>query len=247
MNYTRERGVSMRVAFHELYSEGGIARFYAGAQPALLQGPLSRFGDTAANAGVLEVFRSAGALKGRKVPVIVQTASASVVAALWRVLLSPIDTLKTSMQVHGSQSGVEILTLKVRQNGLGTLFHGAGAVAVATWMGHFPWFLMYNTMQQRLPEAQTTTGKMVRNAFIGFSGAVVSDVTSNSLRVLKTVRQTSPAPITYVTALRSIMRESGMKGLMFRGLSSKLIANALQSIMFTVLWRLMVDGISLKQ
>ena len=30
---------------------GGIPRFYRGLLPALVQGPLSRFGDTAANTG----------------------------------------------------------------------------------------------------------------------------------------------------------------------------------------------------
>ena len=38
-------------ALKHLYKEGGVVRFYRGLGPALLQGPLSRFGDTAANAG----------------------------------------------------------------------------------------------------------------------------------------------------------------------------------------------------
>jgi hypothetical protein len=37
MNYTHKHGVSMHRAFEQLYDDGGIARFYAGAGPALLQ------------------------------------------------------------------------------------------------------------------------------------------------------------------------------------------------------------------
>ena len=36
-----------------LYKDGGVRRFYRGVGPALLQGPLSRFGDTAANVGLI--------------------------------------------------------------------------------------------------------------------------------------------------------------------------------------------------
>ena len=35
----------------KLYAEGGVGRFYQGLTPALIQGPISRFGDTAANEG----------------------------------------------------------------------------------------------------------------------------------------------------------------------------------------------------
>jgi hypothetical protein len=36
-----------------LWKEGGIPRFYKGVSFAIVQNPLSRFGDTAANVGVL--------------------------------------------------------------------------------------------------------------------------------------------------------------------------------------------------
>lgn len=44
-------GTTTTQALRTLYKEGGIPRFYRGLLPALLQAPLSRFGDTAANAG----------------------------------------------------------------------------------------------------------------------------------------------------------------------------------------------------
>jgi len=61
----------------------------------LLQAPLSRFGDTAANTGVLSYMDNTNLAT---LPVAVKTAAASSVAALWRVALMPIDTVKTVLQ-----------------------------------------------------------------------------------------------------------------------------------------------------
>lgn len=70
-----------------LYSQGGIPRFYRGVGPALIQGPMSRFGDTAANTGVLSLMESYDST--RELPVGVKTVCASVAAALWRIFLMP--------------------------------------------------------------------------------------------------------------------------------------------------------------
>ena len=86
-----------------LYKEGGILRFYRGIGPALFQGPLSRFGDTAANAGVLAY------LAPHDLPVAVKTGAASTTAGLWRIMIMPIDTLKTTMQVRKIIKDTEVL------------------------------------------------------------------------------------------------------------------------------------------
>lgn len=72
-----------------------MLRFYKGYIPALFQGPLSRFGDTAANAGVLALLDSYDSTS--KLPVGVKTVFASVGAASFRIFLMPVDTLKTTM------------------------------------------------------------------------------------------------------------------------------------------------------
>lgn len=89
----------MTFTFRTLYQQGGILRFYRGIGPALFQGPISRFGDTAANAGVLAY------LQPYDLPVAVKTAAASASAGLWRIVIMPIDALKTTLQV-----GVRIVT-----------------------------------------------------------------------------------------------------------------------------------------
>ena len=53
MNYQYRYGTSTTEAIKTLYKEGGIPRFYRGVGFALFQGPFSRFGDTAANAGAI--------------------------------------------------------------------------------------------------------------------------------------------------------------------------------------------------
>lgn len=63
VNFQYRYGMGTFEALSHLYNEGGrglggIRRFYRGVGPALFQGPLSRFGDTAANAGMIELWDS---------------------------------------------------------------------------------------------------------------------------------------------------------------------------------------------
>merc|ERR1719182_1307924 len=95
MNYQYRYGTTTTEALKTLYKEGGIMRFYRGVGPALIQGPSSRFGDTFANAGVLELFDSQESL--RTIPVPIKTTFASAAAATMRICLTPVDTVKTIM------------------------------------------------------------------------------------------------------------------------------------------------------
>lgn len=95
INYQYRYGTSTFTAFRTLYAEGGIPRFYRGLLPALIQGPLSRFGDTAANTGVLAALDAFETTE--KLPVGVKTIAASVGAAIFRIGLMPVDTFKTTM------------------------------------------------------------------------------------------------------------------------------------------------------
>ena len=81
--------MSLTDATKALYKDGGLIRFYRGYVPALLQGPLSRFGDTAANAGILALLDSSDTTKG--LPVGVKTLAASFSAAAFRILLMPVS------------------------------------------------------------------------------------------------------------------------------------------------------------
>mmetsp|Transcript_20201 Transcript_20201/g.49553 ORF Transcript_20201/g.49553 Transcript_20201/m.49553 type:complete len:147 (-) Transcript_20201:685-1125(-) len=92
VNYQYRTGTSFPVALRTLYADGGIPRFYRGVLPALVQGPLSRFGDTAANTGVLTLMNSLESTKDLNVGF--KTVAASASAALFRIFLMPVDTVK---------------------------------------------------------------------------------------------------------------------------------------------------------
>jgi len=49
MNYQFKNGGGFVHTVKTLWGEGGVVRFYRGVVPALVIGPISRFGDTAAN------------------------------------------------------------------------------------------------------------------------------------------------------------------------------------------------------
>lgn len=137
MNYQYRHGSSLSVATRTLYHDGGIRRYYQGISAALVQGPVARFGDTAANAGILALLSSNGYLKGLPSPI--KTIFASACAAAFRMILTPIDTLKTTLQAQGA-GGTELLRQRIRTDGIGSLWWGAFATAAATFVGHYPWF-----------------------------------------------------------------------------------------------------------
>jgi hypothetical protein len=194
MNYQYRYGGGLVETAKKLYAEGGVARFYRGLVPGLMQAPLSRFGDTAANVGVLAALDSREFT--RELPVGIKTAMASAGAAGFRVLLMPIDAWKTTKQVEG-EAGLRVLMAKVRSHGISKLWHGSMGAMTATWVGHYPWFFTHNFLSKNLPQYNIAYGKYIRNASIGFTASVISDTISNSLRVIKTTKQTSVNPVTY--------------------------------------------------
>ena len=76
----------------------------------------------------------------------------------------------------------------------------------ATFVGHYPWFFTYNYLQAHLPTRDTTLGQISRNALIGFSASAVSDTVSNSIRVLKTYRQTHTSKITTLPQPKRLLK-----------------------------------------
>jgi hypothetical protein len=94
------------------------------------QAPLSRFGDTAANAGILALLSSL------TWPVLIKTVAASLSSAVFRMTLTPIDTLKTTQQTQGGKAGLKLLRDRIKENGIGCLWWGALATAAATFAGN---------------------------------------------------------------------------------------------------------------
>jgi len=237
INYQYRYGTSTFAAFRALYADGGIPRFYRGLAPALLQGPLSRFGDTAANTGAIELLNGFEAT--RTLPIFVKTFAASFMSGMFRVTLMPVDTVKTVMQVEG-KDGLSKLMTKFNAKGPSVFFHGAMAAWAANTVGHYPWFATYNYLSEVLPRGETTVEKLGRSALIGFCSSAISDTCSNSIRVVKVYKQANTESISYPEAVRRVIKEDGLAGLFGRGLSTKIVSNGLQGVMFSVLWK-MID------
>lgn len=233
MNYQYKFGGQMIPTIKNLYKEGGILRFYRGYVPALMVAPIARFGDCFSNQIALNYFSDTN------LPLAVQTGSASVMAGFWRILTLPVDAWKTSMQVHGKEGG-KILMSKVRKEGIKGLYQGAIASSTATMMGHFPFFLTYNYFDKYIPKvkySEDALKALTRNAGIGFMATMVSDTVSNSMRVIKTYKQTHHEKISYREVVSDILRKDGFTGLMFRGLKTKIFTNGLQGVVFSIFYK----------
>ena len=76
---------------------------------------------------------------------------------------------------------------------------------------------------------------LVRSAALGLAASCVSDCFSNSLRVLKVYKQSSPDELSYTQVVQNVIQESGLTGLFVRGLKTRLLTNALQGSVFSVL------------
>jgi len=254
MNRQYRYGGDLVSSLKELWKEGGIPRLYQGLQFAIIQGPLTRFGDTAANVGVLVLLDSFE--ETQSLPLYVKTGLGSVSAGLWRIVLMPIDASKTALQVEGKE-GLNSLISIVKKEGPGPLYNGALAQAAATAAGHFPWFLTYNYVDGLLPTVLASDDlllSLARSALLGICASSVSDISSNSLRVIKTTKQTArlgeldvngvegndsttKGDKTYQEIVQMIIEKDGLMGLFGRGLQTRLLTNCIQGAIFSVLFK----------
>jgi hypothetical protein len=239
MNYQFKHGGGFLHTVRTLYSEGGIVRFYRGIVPALVIGPISRFGDTAANMLATTLSQNNAALKS--MPIFIQTSLGSILAGFWRLSTLPVDAWKTSKQVYGPD-GLKMLVKKFNNHGVSAFYQGGVASALATMVGHYPWFVTNNYLEFYMTKYSYKTEftqAILRSAFIGLCSTVVSDVISNSIRVVKTFKQTSAERMTYKEVIASVIEKDGIQGLFLRGLQTKLLTNVIQGVAFRVIWKYM--------
>lgn len=232
INYQYRHGGSILQTIHTLYEQGGILRFYDGIAFALIQGPLSRFGSILANEGTKDLFKLYN-----NDSILLSTIIGSVLASLWRIFLMPIDTCKTVLQVEGID-GFNRLWLKVLTGDIQCLYTGTIATMMSTIIAHYPWFYTYNFLNRHLKISKDKHlyHVFLRNAFIGFSATIVSDMTSNWIRVIKTMKQSSKS-MTYFQVITAIYEDDGLYAFFGRGLLLRIISNGIQSMFFTVLWK----------
>ena len=231
MNYQFKNGGGTIQTLKSLYREGGIPRFYRGVSFALINAPLSRFGDTAANMTAMTYLEDSDLNKAQK------TFIGSLGAGIWRLTIIPVDSFKSHLQVHGSE-GMSILRNKIKTNGISTLYNGSSAAFSGTVIGHFPWFYTYNYLQDNMPYKSTDSSilSFLRSGSIGFLSSATSDIVSNSVRVLKISKQTNENNHSYTRIIKDIVKKDNITGLFFRGLQTKLLLNGIQGFVFVVVF-----------
>jgi len=166
-------------------------------------------------------------------------------------------------QVDGALGFRRLMDI-VGKGHIGRLYQGAVASAAATALGHFPWFATFNWLNAVLTVPASTLGKLLRNAGIGLSASLAADLLTNWIRVVKTTKQTAVGPpLSYRETVALLLAEArqgvsdgdssgnshkankggrgGFGALAFRGLGTRVIANGLQSMIFTVCWRYFRD------
>ena len=110
------------------------------------------------------------------------------------------------------KDGLKKLMAKFRVAGTSTFFQGAIAASAATFVGHYPWFFVYNYLSEVLPRYEETPKKLARSAVIGFCASAISDTCSNSIRVIKVYKQSNTEKISYSEALSRVIKEDGLGG-----------------------------------
>lgn len=174
--------------------------------------------------------------------------------------------MKTVLQVDSAE-GFRSLMRRVKAGKFGVLYEGAVANAIAAILGHYPWvrrkllsccvfavcllrcsapslssiqqFFTFNLLSSSDWIRTTIPSQLLRNAGIGVASSIVSDTVVNAIRVIKTTKQSlaSKQSASYSDTVKVILAADGWRGLFGRGLQTRIFANALQSIVFTVVWR----------
>jgi hypothetical protein len=113
---------------------------------------------------------------------------------------------------------------------ISALYVGSLATILTTITAYYPWFITHNILDQYFIIRNSTFGFLVRSSIIGFLSSAVSDFLSNSLRVIKIVKQSSGNILSYEAVIRKIYAESGLIGLFGRGLFTRILTNGKRSI-----------------
>ncbi|CAN0213450.1 unnamed protein product [Ectocarpus sp. 8 AP-2014] len=263
ITYQQRHGTKFGETCKILWRQGGPRRFYRGVLPSLASAPLCRFGDTLSNELAMVWFHgqqqrsSSGGGNGTrisggrgdrvdtKLPVWVATFLGSMGAAAFHAVVVPLDTYKVIMQVDGKE-GLTVMKKRIATRGPVAVYDGALAFAGGSLMGHYPWYLTYNLLEQSLPRTRKGEGRSrrARSAFIGAAASIVSAAASNAFRVLKVYRQSHDRPdgLSYAKSIKQIIKKDGggtrgVLGVFGRGLGGRVAASALQGLVFNMIWQ----------
>ncbi|CAJ1422379.1 unnamed protein product, partial [Effrenium voratum] len=132
----------------------------------------------------------------------------------------------------------------------GELYAGAVANFAGNWVGNYPYFVVFNGLDQAWAAPEDPMMRTVRTGLMGMCSSISSDICSNGFRVLKTIRQSSEEvsqredAAGYLEAAQRVIQRDGLVGLLGRGLETRLLVNVLQGTFFTILWKLIEEKLN---
>jgi hypothetical protein len=90
---------------------------------------------------------------------------------------------------------------------------GGTANAISAIASHYPWFYTFRILSHSQFLQNLIGNNYLRNALIGFTSSVVSDTFANSIRVVKTAKQSiaSKQAVTYREVIAMILAVDGFK------------------------------------
>jgi hypothetical protein len=238
LNYQYYYGGSFLSISKILYKEGKIKRFYQGFSFSLIHGSICRFGDIAFNTGVIEVMNLDPSTTDLSLST--KTFCGSLLSGVWRVVFSPIEVMRNSLQINGKQ-GLHLIREKIKNQGLKSLYHGSVATYTTSVLGHYPWFMTYNYLDQYFNTNYKSLSKketMIKNGFIGFTASIITDIMLSSLQIIRTIKQVNQDNLSYNVIIKQIIKKDGISGLFGRGLRTRLLFSGLQGTIFTISWNM---------
>lgn len=226
-NYQYVYGTNFTKTCKLLYKQGGLSRFYSGYFTTLGLTPLLRFGDIGINSFINKKFLNQN--------VFINTGLTSTLSGLWRVSLLPLEVIKTNQNIYGKNCSL-ILKKRIKKYGIKELYKGSNITFAYSVVSNFGWFGGYNYLSKKFPiENKHNISELLLKSSIHAVGASVSsDLLSNSLRIVKTIKQTEGSNDNYYQINKNIIKKDGFKGLFNRGLKTMIIGNAIQSFFFCV-------------
>jgi hypothetical protein len=104
-------------------------------------------------------------------------------------------------------------------------------------------FFTFNFLSKKEWLQSLVPSKLLRNAGVGLVASIISDTVVNAFRVVKTTKQSlgSKHDLSYSETIQMVLAADGWRGLFGRGLRTRIFANSLQSIVFTIIWRGLAD------
>jgi hypothetical protein len=213
-----KNGKNFKMTVNELYKNGGISRFYNGFIPTVINTSCNRFIDYLTH----EMTQVDDLLS--------KVFIGGVFASVFKIFIAPLETYKIMNQIHGKKA-VKLIKLRIKNNGIKSLWKGSGDIALSNFVEHVGWFNTYEYFDRNLPKDMNI---ILRSGFLGLSSSVTTDIMSNHLKIIKTMKQTTD--LCYNDIVREIIRKNGVHGLFFRGLGTKLMTNSLYGITFSLLF-----------